>query len=105
MNSVNRDYSEKRNYIRMKVDAPVSIQIPSNNEVIEGTCRDLSGGGLLVEIKTALPVGTTAEVVICSGHGHSPMLKARAEVMRIISQPENNEKPCLLGMEIIEVLN
>ncbi len=102
MNLANKDYQEKRNFIRMKVDTPVSIQLVSGDETYQGVCRDLSGGGLLVELATALPVGTVAEVSIKSNHGHSPMLQAKAIVSRIEAQPDTAE--CLLGMVIEEVI-
>ena len=105
MYSANRNYQEKRNYIRMKVDTPVRIIVNSNNDVIEGICKDLSGGGMLLELDSTLPVGTTANVSIASGHGHAPMLKANAQVTRVIAQPDSKESLCLLGMEILEVLN
>lgn len=100
----NRDYQEKRNFIRMRVETPVEINTLADEEFYEGTCVDLSGGGLLVEMQTLLPVGTKLEVNIASSHGHSPMLKAKATVARIVSQPEAVEHPCKLGLEIDEVI-
>ena len=105
INPTSRNYQEKRNYIRMKVDAPAHITVYADGSTLEGFCRDLSGGGMLLEINAILPVGTVVEVTIASSHGHNPMLKARAEVARVIAQPETEEQPCLLGMHIVEVLN
>ncbi|WP_188150322.1 PilZ domain-containing protein [Teredinibacter waterburyi] len=104
MSLASRDYQEKRNFIRMKVDTPVSMQVQSGSDSYEGICRDLSGGGLLVELDTALPMGTEVEVTIASSHGHNPMLKAKAVVSRVESHPDASAQPCLLGMEITEVL-
>jgi len=104
MSLAKRDFEEKRNFIRMKVDTPVTIHVDSGDSQYQGICRDLSGGGLLVELPAALPVGTVAEVSIKSHHGHSPMLQARAVVTRVEAQPDTTEQPCLLGMEIEEVL-
>lgn len=104
-NSANRNYQEKRNYIRMRVEAPVDMKLESDGTELVGKCRDLSGGGMMIEIASTLPVGSEAEVTIASGHGHSPMLRAKAKVTRVISQPDVEAQPCLLGLEIIEVLN
>ncbi|WP_185231839.1 PilZ domain-containing protein [Teredinibacter franksiae] len=104
MTLANRDYLEKRNFIRMKVDTPIDILLTRDHESLQGICRDLSGGGLLVEVPTALPIGTSAEVSIQSSHGHSPMLHARVRVSRVEAQPDTTARPCLLGMEIEEVL-
>jgi len=104
MNLANRDYQEKRNFIRMRIETPVDIIVTRENEQFQGICRDLCGGGLLVETPTALPVGTAAEVSIQANHGHSPMLHARVRVSRVVAQPDTTERPCLLGMEIEEIL-
>ena len=105
MNSIDRNYQEKRNYIRMKVDTPVSVKVESADTLLNGVCKDLSGGGMLVELNSALPVGAEAYVEIASGHGHAPMLKAKTRVSRVESQPNAEEQPCVLGLEIVEVLN
>ncbi|WP_086931210.1 PilZ domain-containing protein [Agarilytica rhodophyticola] len=105
MNTANYGYREKRNYIRMKVDTPVAIVCCHDGSSVEGICRDLSGGGLMIELNTTFPVGTQMEVTISSGHAHNPILKAKTEVTRIISQPDSEEQPCLLGMQILEVLS
>ncbi len=105
MNSANRDYLEKRNFIRMKIETPASVEIDDGKMTYQGVCRDLSGGGMLLELESALPVGTTVNICITSGHGHAPMLNAKAEVARIVAQPGADKSPCLLGLEIIEVLD
>ncbi len=100
MNVANRDYQEKRNFIRMKVDTPAKVVVLSEGEQLEGICRDLSGGGMSVELNTTLPVGTEVEISIESGHGHNPMLQAKAIVTRVIASPDTEAHPCLLGLEI-----
>ena len=105
MHSFKREFHEKRNYIRMKVDTPVAVKVAASDTTIEGTCRDLSGGGMLVELESALPVGAKTEVAISSSHGHEPILKAKADVMRVISQPDVSPQTCMLGLQITEVLN
>ena len=99
-----RDYQEKRDFIRMRVETPVQITLLDGEESYSGTCVDLSGGGLLVEMQTLLPVGTLLEVNIASQHVHSPMLRAKTKVARVVSQPESEEQPCKLGLEIEEVI-
>lgn len=104
MNLTHRDFEEKRNFIRMKVETPVTITTQAKSGEIKGLCRDLSGGGLMVEIDSALPVGAIVEVCIASQHGHNPMLKAKAEVTRVSSSLGRKERPCLVGMEIMHML-
>lgn len=99
-----RNFEEKRSFIRMRVDTPVTISCDAKSGEIKGVCRDLSGGGLMVEVDSALPVGAELEICIASQHGHSPMLKARAQVSRVSTQLGNENKPCLVGLEIVEML-
>lgn len=105
MSLANREYQEKRNFIRMRVDTPIRMVLESDGQTLEGKCRDLSGGGLLVELPTALPVGTRGRVSIQSTHGHSPMLQATVIVNRVEAQLDTTEQPCLVGMEIEEMLS
>jgi hypothetical protein len=96
-----KPYSEKRDFIRMKISAPLNAKLSLNTEVIEGLCRDLSGGGMQVETSQSLPLDTELEVEVSSDHGHNPTLRAKAKVART-SEGENGG--FLLGLVIIEVL-
>lgn len=96
-----KSYSEKRDFIRMKIGAPLSAKLASSADVIEGLCLDLSGGGLQVEAKQSLPAGTEVEVEVSSDHGHSPTLKAKAKVARVST---NDNGDYILGLEIIQIL-
>lgn len=102
MSSIDKGFSEKRDFIRMKINAPLSARIAQNQTVIEGLCRDLSGGGMQVETKTDLPVNTELEVEISSEHGHNPTLRARARVVR--SQADAGNEGIILGLELLEIL-
>ena len=104
MNSLSRNYQEKRNFIRMKVDTPVSVKNPQG-EHTSGRCLDLSGGGLLIAMSTAIPVGTQLEIAVSSHHGHSPMLRAMTKVCRVEAQPDTTSKPCRLGLEILAMID
>jgi hypothetical protein len=101
MSSIDKGFSEKRDFIRMKISAPLSAKLSHDDGVIEGLCRDLSGGGMQVETRTNIEVGTELVVEISSDHGHNPTLHAKAKVARVDG---NQEKGFLLGLEIIEVL-
>ncbi|MBB3168978.1 PilZ domain-containing protein [Simiduia aestuariiviva] len=101
MSLANRAYSEKRNFIRMRIDTPVEITL-DEDQTLNGLCCDLSGGGMAVEVDRALPVGTQLTISLSSSHGHNPMLRAKAHVARVLSGP--NER-CQLGLEIDELLD
>jgi len=101
MSSIDKGFSEKRDFIRMKISAPLSAKLSHDEGVIEGLCRDLSGGGMQVETATQILAGTDLVVEISSGHGHNPTLHAKAKVARSSGDSENG---FLLGLEIVEVL-
>lgn len=96
-----KPYSEKRDFIRMKIGAPLNAKLAAESQTIEGLCLDLSGGGLQVETKQALAVGTEAEVEVSSDHGHNPTLKAKTRVVRATA---NEAGDYVLGLEIIQIL-
>jgi hypothetical protein len=101
MGITDRPYSEKRDFIRMKIGAPLSAKLAAPAAEIEGLCLDLSGGGLQVETKQSLAVGTETEVEVSSDHGHSPTLKARTKVVRVTANETGNY---VLGLEILHIL-
>lgn len=103
MNLANRTYQEKRNFIRMRVDAPVTVTTSAGAQ-LQGTCLNLSGGGMFLSLPEILPVGETLEVALTSHHGHNPMFKARTEISRILAQPNTVSSPCHVGLRILEVL-
>ena len=105
MTSENRSYDEKRDFIRMRVDTPADIVVSNNGQKINGICRDLSGGGMQIELPVALPVGTLTEVSISSPHGHEPMLHAQAKVTRIATAPNRQPDVYLLGLQINKILS
>lgn len=96
-----KPYSEKRDFIRMKIGAPLNAKLAAPSETVEGLCLDLSGGGLQVETKQPLAVGTEAEVEVSSHHGHNPTLRAKTRVVRCVTSESGNH---LLGLEIIQVI-
>jgi hypothetical protein len=96
-----KNYNEKRDFIRMKISAPLGAKLSTAGKVIEGMCRDLSGGGLQVETKEPLAMGTELDVEVASSHGHSPSLKANVKVVRVL---EINAGNFLVGMEILNLI-
>lgn len=100
MSPVDKNFSEKRDFIRMKISAPLSAKLSHDDGVIEGLCRDLSGGGMQVETQTEVAVGTELVVEISSDHGHNPTLHARVRVARCAG----DQQGFLLGMEILEII-
>ena len=100
MSLASRDYSEKRNFIRMQMNTPVEIILEPSKELLNGTCLDLSGSGLQVLMDRSLPTGSKMEISIKPPYGDSPIMRANAEVTRV---DEANDE-YLVGLEILEML-
>lgn len=96
-----RNYAEKRGFIRMKVDTPAQIHVEQNGEITHGICHDLSGGGMLLTLDQELPVASELLVTLTTGSGSSVAMQARCTIAR--AQPAADDK-CLLGVEIQEIL-
>ena len=45
-----RDFSEKRDFIRMKVDTEISLRHTDSNQSVKAICRDLQWHRMLIEI-------------------------------------------------------
>ena len=101
MGTHDKSYSEKRDFIRMKIGAPLNAKLSLDADIIEGLCRDLSGGGMQVETAQSIPMDTELEVEVSSDHGHNPTLRARAKVAR---SSEGEDGGYILGLVILEVL-
>lgn len=79
MSEHERDYAEKRDFIRMRIDADVSL-IHAGQE-IAGTCVDLSSSGMQVQAPRQFTVGDLLIVRIDSEHAALRGLEADTEVV------------------------
>lgn len=79
MSEHERDYAEKRDFIRMRVDADVSL-IHAGQE-FEGVCLDLSSSGMQVQAPRQFNVGDQLTVRIDSEHAALKGLEADTEVV------------------------
>lgn len=101
MNVGNRAFSEKRDFIRMKIDAPLKAQLLGDGIAMDGLCHELSGGGMRLATTSCLPPRTEVEVSVSSEYSHSPSLRARARVMRV----EVEDGVYMMAMAITEILS
>lgn len=79
MSERERDYAEKRDFIRMRVDADVSL-VHAGQE-IAGVCVDLSSSGMQVQAPRLFNVGDQLTVRIDSEHAALKGLEAHTEVV------------------------
>ena len=89
-------HSEKRDFIRMRIDAEVSLL--HEGQVIAARCLDLSSGGMQVQAPEHFQVGQQLEVRIDSDHPALKGLHASTEVVWIADQPGGQQK---FGLKIL----
>jgi hypothetical protein len=98
MSQIDRDYSEKRDFIRMRVDADVSL-IHQGDEVA-AVCIDLSSSGMQVEAPRQFKVGDRLSIRIDSEHTALKGLEADTEVVWVKAQDGSSQK---LGLTILKM--
>jgi hypothetical protein len=96
MSRTDRDYEEKRDYIRMRVDADVSLI--HAGQVIPAVCIDLSSSGMQVQAPRSFKVGDKLSVRIDSDHPALAGLEADTEVVWVTDQGGDGQK---LGLSIV----
>ena len=99
---IKRDYSEKRDFIRMTINTPAKIILERSGDTAEGVCNDLSGSGMLLTVDDMLPVNSELTVTLMPEGSAEPMLEARCSVARSLKAADNK---CLLGLEIMDIID
>ncbi len=82
MSSIEREYEEKRDFIRMFVDAKVEITDPDTGEQFSGDSKNLSAGGVAFICDHSFEVGKRLEVKVSSVQSKLPPLQADLVVIR-----------------------
>ncbi|HBX56529.1 PilZ domain-containing protein [Pseudomonas sp. UBA2684] len=98
MSQSDHAYSEKRDYIRMRLEAPVTLQHAGRD--IAALCLDLSSTGMQLEAECALSMGDKVKVHIASEHNALQGLDAEAEVVRVTDLDNGRQA---LGLAIISM--
>lgn len=98
MSQSDHAYSEKRDYIRMRLEAPVTLH--QGGREIPALCLDLSSTGMQLEAECTLNMGDRVKVHIASDHNQLKGLDAEAEVVRITALDNGRQA---LGLAIISM--
>lgn len=98
MSQSDHAFSEKRDFIRMRLDTQVALR--HAGEEFSARCLDLSSTGMQLEGRTALAVGDRVHVHIASLHSELKGLSAEAQVVRV-SAPEHGAQR--LGLAILSM--
>lgn len=96
-----KNYNEKRDFIRMRLGAPLGATLILGSKQMSAVCKDLSGGGMQVETQEAIAMGTELEIDMASSHGHSPSLRAKVKVARV---EETSPGTYLIGLVTLELI-
>ena len=95
----NRSYDEKRDFIRMQVNSPISIH--HQGKQYDGLCVDLSGTGLKISCPDQLAMGAECEVAIAPTAQGQHSFKALVTVTRV---EEDANQQYLIGFSISQIL-
>ncbi len=98
MTSADNDYSEKRNFIRMFVNAKVKITDPTTGNVFEGEGKNLSGDGAMFITNEKFEVNQQLSLDISSEQRKMATLTASFEVVRV--EPIDNGLFAIAGTMI-----
>lgn len=93
-----RDYSEKRDYHRMRLESEVEVTDASGTRT-KGICRDLSGSGMKVVVDRMFDKGMELNVLIPPADEQFPPFEASCTVLRC----ETDGDKVLLGLSIRKV--
>ncbi len=83
MPSDNPNYEEKRCFIRMFIDAKITIVDPSNHKTYDGETKNLSGSGIMFVTSELFQTGQELQVDLSSEQSKLPPLSALFEVKRV----------------------
>lgn len=84
------DYSERRDFIRMFVDAQVTFRVPGEPDCYSGQSINLSGSGLKFHSPVDLAVGQVIEFTLSSTQSRLPPLEGELRVVRAILSDGGN---------------
>lgn len=94
-----RDYAEKRDFIRMQVNAKIDLKIYPTGESKTAVCKDLSGMGMLLQLDAPLAIDTEVETALPSNSPDFPTFRTTARVVRC----DQAEGAYLIGLAIVKI--
>lgn len=98
MSMTMKDYSEKRDFHRMRVNSEIQITT-LDGRTFSGICRDLSGTGMQLYVEQPVAEGDELVTLLAASGDNFPPFESSVRVLRV--EPEGNGY--LLGTAIIEV--
>ena len=93
------NYDEKRSFYRMSVDCQIEFSEPGSSEKFKGEGKNLSATGVKFITEHKLTEGQELDVIVHPVIQTVTPLTARAKVIRVIEDEENNKYIIGLSME------
>ena len=86
------DYTEKRNYKRVKVECNIYYKMMDTEEESPdvGQLENISGRGLMFIAEKGVPMNAELEIRVSPGNDLTPPLHARVQVVRMEKQRRGN---------------
>lgn len=100
MSSADKDFGEKRDFIRMTLNAEALVHLTDQTQPLKTHCTDLSATGISLVCAQPLAKGTEVGVTIESPNEQFRSLDARARVLRCDTR---NDQTYQLGLEILSL--
>lgn len=94
-------HNERRDYIRMEMDAPLSFTREGAPGTHTGRCIDMSHTGMRIETGTPLSPGERITVDLDLGNPKFNPMRARLEVMRVVEHPDGTATVSCRTLEIV----
>ena len=85
MTDNDKEFAEKRDYIRMFIDAPVEFCLSGKDEWHKGLAKDLSGGGLSFVTELELNPGQSVIIRLEPVTPVTPPLEAKVTIIRAVA--------------------
>lgn len=95
-----RPYEEKRNFIRMTMNASAVVTI-NGEKTVEVTCIDLSAGGMSMRANQPIAVGTDVHINIASPNEQFNAMDADGTVIRCDQTSEDDYD---MGVELNNIV-
>jgi len=99
--ALERNYSEKRDFIRMQIKTHLTIREIGAEKFIDGITHNLSGNGILFETEQHFEDATRLEIAINPVNESITPLMAIVEVVR--TDPCEERNSYLISAKIIEL--
>jgi len=92
-----REYSEKRDFIRMNIECPVFYQAMGSSINKRATCVNLSAKGIKFHTDQVLAVGSKIHINVVPELKISPSLSAVMEILRVEPLATNSKSYYIAG--------